>query len=106
MTTDWISVLENSYTKYLEINNSISRLEFLSEEVFNFTTYDRHLSEKMAKNALRIIDAITSQKTFEFIENIEDYELYILYVNLPFFKERLDWGTSIRRAWCPDERAV
>lgn len=91
-------MLEHSYamTIYSEPG---SRLEFLSDFIFDFTTYDSKMSELFARKALEVCAAINARTTFDYIENPENYRWYLLMVNMPFFAGRLDWGTSIRGAW-------
>ena len=76
-----------------------ARLEFLSDHIFNFTTYDGELAELFAIRALEVCSAISSKKTFEYIKDQEQYRWYLAMVNMPFFADRLEWGTSIRGAW-------
>lgn len=76
-----------------------SRLEFLSEYIFNFTTYDPDISEMFAKKAVEVCKAINRKTTFKYIKDGDNYKWYLLMCNMPFFSERLEWGTSIRGAW-------
>lgn len=96
---DWKSVLEESYEKYINDNRNETKLSFLGDVVFNLTTYSNTQSERLARDMLKVVEAITRGKTFEFIEDEENYNLYITCVNLAWFSGRLDWGTSIRGAW-------
>ncbi|MFH1625922.1 MAG: hypothetical protein ABID54_12320, partial [Pseudomonadota bacterium] len=39
------------------------------------------------------------RQTFDYIESEEGNLWYLIMVNMPFFAEKLNWGTSIRGAW-------
>ena len=65
----------------------------------DFTTYESAAAELFAKKAVEVSDAITNGKTFDYIENEEGRIWYLLMCNMPFFADRIDWGTSIRGAW-------
>lgn len=99
---DYTAMLEHSYETeraYRECPPH-SRLAFLSEAIFDFTTYDGAMDEFFATKAIEVCKAITERKTFEYIERSEDhYRWYLAMVNMPFFADRLLWGTSIRGAW-------
>lgn len=76
-----------------------SRLEFLGDNIFNFTTYDSEMSELFASKALEVCAAISDGKTFNYIETPENHQWYLIMVNMPFFSEKIEWGTSVRGAW-------
>lgn len=99
-------LLENSHKQMnerLERDEPTSRLEFLSNHVFDFTTYDSGVSEMFAKHAVEVVDAITKKKTFDYFKDDEErYKWYLVMVNMPFFERRLSWGSSIRGAWWDD----
>lgn len=76
-----------------------SRLDYLGSEIFDITTYDSSMTEKIASKLLETIKAITERTTFEYIKIEENYHWYLLMVNMPFFQGKLNWGCSIRGAW-------
>lgn len=76
-----------------------SRLEYLANYIFDFTTYDIEMDRLFAEKAVEVCAAINGNKTFEYIKDSENYRWYLLMCNMPFFLERLEWGTSIRGAW-------
>lgn len=77
-----------------------SRLEYLGDSIFNFTTYDGEMSALFARKAVEVCTAINDGTTFDYIRaDAENYRWYLLMCNMPFFAERLEWGTSIRGAW-------
>jgi hypothetical protein len=77
----------------------IGRLEYLSDYILDFTTAESGYSELFAKKALEVCEAISYGKTFEYIKEPECRPWYLLMVNMPFFADKLEWGTSIRGAW-------
>jgi len=94
-------ILENSYEMSRQDFDckNMSRLEYLSDYIFDFTTYDGEMSELFAQKAVEVCSVITDGKTFKYIENEENYKWYLIMCNMPFFYANLDWGTSIRGAW-------
>lgn len=79
-----------------------SRLAYLADYIFTFTTYDDDVSEIFAHYAVEVCEAITNKATFEYIKDPERYRWFLLMCNMPFFAERIDWGTSVRGAfWRP-----
>lgn len=80
-------------------NDEMSRLEFLSAYIFDFTTYDSDLDKEFALKAVEVADAISKRTTFDYIETAENYRWFIIMCNMEFFSCRIDWGTSIRGAW-------
>ena len=97
---DYLKQLEHSY-KLIDDGHGSSRFEYIGDYVFNFTTYDGDVSELFAIKAIEVCNAISTNTTFDYIgnRNRENYYWYLLMVNMPFFAEKLEWGTSIRGAW-------
>lgn len=97
---DFIDILNHSFEmeRYLECGTE-SRLAYLSDYIFDFTTYDSEMSEMFATKAVEVCDAISNAKTFDYIANTENYKWFLLMCNMPFFAQRLNCGTSIRGAW-------
>lgn len=93
-------LLENSY-RITQGNHGedLSRLSFLADHIFDFTTYDSEMSELFGRKAVEVCTAITHDQTFEYIKDAENYRWFLLMVNMPFFAPRLEWGTSVRGAW-------
>jgi hypothetical protein len=92
-------LLEHSYERATYSEPEASRLAYLSDYIFDFTTYDDEMAEIFARKALEVCRAINDTKTFDYIEDPDNYRWYLLMVNMPFFAGRLNWGTSIRGAW-------
>ena len=76
-----------------------SRLVFLSDHIFDFLTYEDEYSELFAKKAIEVCAAISNGKTHDYIKEPEGRLWYLLMVNMPFFANKLTWGSSIRGAW-------
>lgn len=98
---DYLNLLEHSFEVSKELGECppMSRLAFLSESVFDFTTYDSEMDELFARRAVEVCEAINTKTTFEYIEDEENYRWYLLMCNMLFFADKLDWGGSIRGAW-------
>jgi hypothetical protein len=98
---DYLKILEHSFSVSKEIFECPpeSRLEYLGDHFFDFTTYDGEMSFLFAQKAVEVCQAINNMKTFEYIENGTNYKWFLLMCNMPFFSDKLEWGTSIRGAW-------
>ena len=97
---DYLKLLEHSYAMAAgDECPPESRLEWLGEQVFDFTTYDGAMSALFAEKAIEVCDAITRRETFDYIGSADGYKWFLLMCNMPFFADRLEWGTSIRGAW-------
>lgn len=98
---DYLKLLVHSFNFEHEHGDAIrqSRLMFLSRHIFDFTTCDGVMDELFAAKAVEVCDAITSKKTYEYIECDENYKWFLLMCNMRFFAENISWGTSIRGAW-------
>lgn len=106
-----LDVLEYSYRvargeQYEGISRGVdgskpeSRLEFMSTAIFGFQTYESGMDELFASKAVEVCDALTNSKTFDYIgASTENRTWYLLMCNLPFFADRIEWGSSIRGAW-------
>ena len=100
-TQDYRRMLEEGHaeTDTFQGQGRTSRTEYLSDHIFNFTTCEGEYSELFAKKGLEVCAAISDGKTFEYIAEPEGRLWYLLMVNMPFFSDKLEWGTSIRGAW-------
>jgi hypothetical protein len=99
MKRNWTEILENSYQKEVLFGDTSGPLVYLGDFIFDFTTYDDEMTTLFAQKALEVCEAVTDGKTFEYIEDPERYQWYLLMCNMPFFNTRLEWGGSIRGAW-------
>jgi hypothetical protein len=98
---DYRRMLEEGHalTDEMQSEGRTSRLDYLGDYIFDFTTYESEYSELFARKALEVCAAISDGKTFEYIKVPENRLWYLLMVNMPFFADKLEWGTSIRGAW-------
>lgn len=104
---EWLNIFNHSYTegqRFLGGHES-SKLMFVCD-FFEITTYDDDMSELFATKALEVAEAITEGKTYEYIKDPENHRWYLWICNLPFFAEKIEWGTSIRGAWWDFEITV
>lgn len=98
--SDYRRMLEEGFVETNSFGeHKVSRLEFLGEYIFDFTTYDSGMAEQFASIALQVCEAISNKKTFEYITDPNQYRWFLIMVNMPFFNDKLDWGTSVRCAW-------
>ena len=97
---DYLKLLENSHKQQHEFDpHETSKLEYLSCYIFDFTTYDSGIDELFATKALEVCIAVSDRKTFDYQKDAENYRWYLVMCNMPFFENKLEWGTSIRGAW-------
>ena len=97
---DYSKKLDELYGDYKEGIENLTRLGFLSDNIFDFTTYDNEVSEQFARGMLEVLECLLLRKTFEYqAKHKGAYMNYLLMVNMPFLAGKLDWGTSIRGAW-------
>jgi len=99
---DYLRLLECGYAEARENLGHIieNRFEYLGEMIFDFTTYDGDMAALFAVKALEVCKAITYGKTYEYInENEDNHRWFLIMCNMPFFKNKLSWGGSIRGAW-------
>ena len=76
-----------------------NKLAFIGSDVFDFTTYDGAMDEFLAGKMIEVVDCILNGTTFEYQKDEANYINYLTMVNMPFLKDKLEWGTSIRGAW-------
>lgn len=99
---DYKKLLEEKYQERLQEQCSSppnSKLEWVGDEIFDFTTYDGQVSELFTTCMFEALKSILNGTTFEYIENRDNYLNYLAMVNMPFLRNKLEWGTSIRGAW-------
>lgn len=100
---NYLELLTNSYKKQSQDDGfgcpPESPLEYLGDYIFQFITHDGDMSARFAEKAVEVINAINTRTTFDYIENKDNYQWYLLMLNLPFFADKTEWGTSVRGAW-------
>jgi len=76
-----------------------SKLQFLGDVIFDFTTYDSEMSEYFAGEMIEVLECILDKETYEYISISYHKINYLTMVNMPFLSDKLSWGGSIRGAW-------
>lgn len=100
MVKNWPAILAHSYAHAAgDESPPSSKLEWLGDGIFDFTTYDGEMSAGFAEKAIEVCEAITNRTTFVYIGCIVQYQWFLIMCNMPFFADKLSWGTSIRGAW-------
>ena len=83
--------------EFMWSDRKLTKLVWIGENVFDFTTYEYVILDKWAGQMIDVIENILNGTTFEYYEKNE--EVYLMMVNMPFLVPHLEWGTSIRGAW-------
>lgn len=97
---DWLSILNHSFEMMQELpTEPETHLVYLSQSIFDFTSYDSAMDELFGGKAIEVCEAISNRTTFDYIRDKENYKWFLLLLNTPFFSEKTEWGTSIRGAW-------
>jgi len=99
---DYLKMLEDGHSAMDEIHGygRTSRHEYLSEHIFQFIAYENRMAELFASKALDVCVAITERKVFDYLGDSDENRMwFLLMCNMPFFANRIDWGTSVRCAW-------
>lgn len=98
---DYLKLLEHSYATVCAVYSCPpeSRLEYLSDAIFEFTTDESGMSELFASKAIDVCEAINDRKTFEYIKDRDNRMWFLLMCNMPFFSVRIECGTSVRGSW-------
>jgi hypothetical protein len=96
----YLNWLVDGYNQTMAHNGEdITRLEWLSDYVFDYTTYDSGMAELFAGKTVEVCRVIANRVNSDYIKDDENYKWYLLVCNLPFLNRQLNWGTSIRGAW-------
>jgi hypothetical protein len=104
-----VTTIENYRARYEEqrtwLPDEWTKYEWAASEIFHLTTYDGDLDERFVKAIIEVCKVILERRTFEYIEDEENYIKYILVCQLLEDNHWINWGTSIRGAWFErDER--
>ena len=104
---NYLSLLNESYAEILthryDGDDPMSRLAYIGDYIFEFTTYDDSMSELFATKALEVCHAISNNTTFDYIKGNENYKWFLIMLNMPCLSNRVDWGCSIRGCWWDHE---
>jgi len=100
MSTNYKLTLQSLYIQSKQTDREVdSKTEFVGEDIFDFVTYDANVTEMLANKMLEVINVILNKSNSQYQENPQNYLTYLMMVNMPFLKDKLDWGTSIRGAF-------
>lgn len=99
---DYKSELDRAYAQAKETWGCPpkNKIEFVGNEIFDLTCYDSEVDEMLGSKMLEVIECILNNKTFDYQQTSrQNYINYLIMVNMPFMKDKLNWGTSIRGAF-------
>jgi hypothetical protein len=96
---DYLRMLEEGFEHTRQSLGDATRLQYIGEHIFGFVTYEQEYDELFAKKALMVCEAVNLHATYAFIKTPENRLWYLLMMNMPFFQDRVVWGSSIRGAW-------
>lgn len=104
---DYRRLLEHSYEVETAMTECAmgSRLEFLAQQVFEFTASDPVINQMMARKAVEVCSAITDGTANDYIKTQAGNLWFTLMCNLPFFSKRIEWGMSVYSAWWAERPA-
>lgn len=95
---NFIEILEEKFQEEKQWNECLdTKIEFIGNTIFDFTTYDSEMDEYFALKMIEVIECIINRTTFDYQK--DNYINYLTMVNMPFLSEKLEWGGSIRGAW-------
>jgi hypothetical protein len=96
----FISILDENYKEQSQMGLELeSKIEYVGNVIFDFTTYDGEIDVLFANRMIPVLKSILDRETFEYIKDEEQYINYLTMVNMPFLVDKLEWGGSIRGAW-------
>lgn len=100
---NYIEILDTEYqsSKHTECAPD-SKVEFLGQSVFGFTTDDGEIDLLFSQKMIDVINVILNNTNYQYIKSRKNYLNYLTMVNMPFLQDKLDYGTSIRGAWFDD----
>lgn len=98
---DYLKLLEHSFSVEKLNERKMTRLQYLSEHIFHFITYDVNMDALFVTKAIEVCEAISNGKTYDYIKDRDNYRWYLLMCNMQFFLTKISWGSSISGAfWC------
>lgn len=94
------STYNEAYEEYC-LNPGVdpSKESFIAGECFGIITYDDELTKRYGCIIKEIIIAIDEKRNYEYMNNDEDYNKFVIVANLLNYKGLVEWGTSIRGCW-------
>lgn len=93
------------YRAQYEEENSLydcgwTKQHWAARKVFDLTTYDDELDELFVNDILEVCKVILEKRNYEYIKDEKNYIKYILVCQILKRFGWINWGTSIRGAWC------
>ena len=95
----YINLLKDGFKQHFVQNTTESKARFLVENIFELAVEDDELSAFYCSIIIDVCKALLNRTTYDYIKDEQNYKYYILVLNLPFFKDIIEWGVSIRGAW-------
>lgn len=102
---DALQILKRDWDEYRNFRPfEVTKYEWLSENIFDLTTYDNSLNERFGKKIFDVCKTILDGATFEYIQKSEQHYVdYILVCQLLEKFRWIEWGSSIRGAWFEEQ---
>ena len=102
---DVLAIFKHDWDEYRKFRPfEVTKYEWLSENVFDLTTYDNSLNELFGKKIFEVCKAILDGTTFEYISMDQShYITYILVCQILKSFNWIEWGSSIRGAWFEEQ---
>lgn len=91
--------LEWSYNNYNLGTDYLKKYDWAASTIFDLTTYDGELNRRFVNKIIEVCKVILKGETFDYIQDEDNYEAYILVCQILVRNDWIDWGTSIRGAW-------
>lgn len=90
--------IEEEALEHCEFYKEVSVIDYLSNLV-KVTTYDSALDLMFVRSFNQTVKAILEKKQDLLLEDYFKYKDYITSLNMPFFDDSVEWGSSIRFCW-------
>ena len=79
--------------------NNYDKFAFLTDVIFNLTTYDSDIDKKWGEVIFDVMCAIRDSENNLWMYDDEKYNQFLLVCQLLNDKKWINWGTSIRSCW-------
>lgn len=90
--------IEEEALEHCDFYKESSVIDYLSDLV-KITTYDSALDLMFVRSFNQTVKAILEKKQELLLEDDFKYKDYITSLNMPFFDDAVEWGSSIRFCW-------
>ena len=109
----YLKLLENKYEEW-RLNSlmrgldecDLNKYEFAGDEIFGFITQDSIFTIVTSQIMLEVLDVLINKTHYEYIKNADSYAKYLMMLNMPFLKDKITWGKSIKGAWLDDDTKI